>query len=555
MGCPNCKKCETTDDTDNLKNSMIEPNFDKAEQQNFETQNLKIRNWNSLKVDNEDKKNCETQNLKHLIWIAPNYDNEENQSYVQNMKELGFSNIQCFKITDDGINYIKSYKFESTKIILSGQLFIEFIRKFKVNLKDLYIIPKIAIFTEDKKKFLEYNKDDKENLDIINDSFYNYGKINDIYDDIKNFLIPKKMTYEIKSIDLNENNGIKNTIKYINNKERLRDNNIQLTFEYIDCIEKLELPLLYQSIINLTKIDNIENYNKYLYSIIDSKDEKLIELLDDLKDVPNIPIELLCKYYLRLYTMETNFYKELNIKLRNREKDNYLPFIKIIYEGLKLKVLKIASNKELYRGSKISIEEINKIKSYLNNKKPNLPGSIIYSKSYLSFTKNRKMAKFYTTNVLYILEKYDKMDYNISTHSDIEDISFYKEEEEVLFFPFSSFEIKEVNEITEDNNKIFEIKLLYLGKYLKEIRNNKNLVEMAKEIPESQFKNQILDLGLIKRENIQNTKQLFEQFKIYESILKINNENDIELTKIERKLIIIKTELDKNKEYYLKVKI
>ena len=491
-------------------------------------------------------KNCETQNLKHLIWIDPNYDSEENQGYVRNMEELGFSNIKCFKTTESGINYIKTIKFESTKIILNGRLFIEFIWKFKNNLKDLYIIPKIAIFTRKKKDFLYYNKD---NLDIINDSFYTYGKINVLYDDIKKFLISEKMIDENNLIDLNENKEIQNTLQAINNKERLGDcYENQLTFEYIDCIEKLVLPILYQSLINLTKIEKIENYNKYLYSIIYPKKKNLLELLDDINNVPNIPIELLCKYYSRLYTMETNFYKELNYNLINRKKEKYLVFIKILYEGLKLKALKIISNKELYRGSYISPEEIKKIKEYLNNKKPNLPGAIVFSKSFLFFTKDPMIANSQSKNVLYILEKYDKMEYNISTHSDIEEISFYKDEQEVLFFPFSVFEIKEINEKLKDNKIIFEIKLLYLGKYLNELMNNKNLVEIANEIPDSKFKKEILDSGLIQKENIKNTKQLFDQFKIYDEY--INNN-----LKFEGNIIIIKTELDKNKKYYLKVNI
>ena len=70
------------------------------------------------------------------------------------------------------------------------------------------------------------------------------------------------------------------------------------------------------------------------------------------------------------------------------------------------------------------------------------------------------------------------MDYNISTHCNLEDISFYKDEKEVLFFPFSSFEIKEINENITDNRKIYEIKLLYLGKYLTEIKNDKNIIEI-----------------------------------------------------------------------------
>ena len=308
--------------------------------------------------------NGEKQDLKHLVWIDPKYENEENQSYIHNMKSLGFSNIKTFANTEEGINYIKNIQFESTKIILSGWLYIEFIKQFKESMKNLCIIPKIAIFTGNKNKFLEYNKTHKDNMEILNNNFFVYGGINESYEQIKEFLMNKKINEGAQLININEDDEIKSTLGTIHNKENLTDNkNIQLTFEYIDCIEKLELPLLYQSLINLTKIDNIEKYNKYLYSNY-SKENNLIELLNDINKVSNIPIELLCKYYIRLYTMDSNFYKDINYNLRNRKKENYLPFIRVLYEGLKLTALKTASNKELYRGSKISLEEIEKIKDY-----------------------------------------------------------------------------------------------------------------------------------------------------------------------------------------------
>ena len=54
------------------------------------------------------------------------------------------------------------------------------------------------------------------------------------------------------------------------------------------------------------------------------------------------------------------------------------------------------------------------------------------------------------------------------------------------YFFSSSFEIKEIK---IGGEKGYEIKLLYLGKYLKEIENNKNIIN--KEIPESEFKKQL----------------------------------------------------------------
>ena len=58
------------------------------------------------------------------------------------------------------------------------------------------------------------------------------------------------------------------------------------------------------------------------------------------------------------------------------------------------------------------------------------------------------------SKVLFILEKDDSIGYDLSTHCDIEKLSFLPNEKEVLFLPFSSFAIKEINEINWHNDKI-----------------------------------------------------------------------------------------------------
>ena len=180
-----------------------------------------------------------------------------------------------------------------------------------------------------------------------------------------------------------------------------------------------------------------------------------------------------------------------------------------------MKALPLAKNNNLlFRGSKIEKIELKQLKNYLKNKDPNLPGAIGFSKSFLSFSKDRGRAEFFLTGenkfkstkskVLYILEKDETLGYNLSTHGDIEEISFLTYEKEVLFFPFSSFEIKNIKEIEFKKEKIFEIRLLYLGKYLKEIENDKELINKTTNLPESEFKNQIIKFGLIKPEKIEN---------------------------------------------------
>ena len=186
----------------------------------------------------------------------------------------------------------------------------------------------------------------------------------------------------------------------------------------------------------------------------------------------------------------------------------------------------LSTDNILYRGAKISKEEINKIKSYIKKKVKNLPGAIVFSKSFLSFSKSDEVAKKFlnkgsiNTNlskVLFILKKNDNERYNLSTHGDIENISYFPKEREVLFFPFSTFEIKNIKEIKINEEKVYEINLLYLGKYLNEFENNKNIIKKENQIPDSEFKKHLFEYGLVKKEKIEKitTKKLYEEFIQY----------------------------------------
>ena len=157
----------------------------------------------------------------------------------------------------------------------------------------------------------------------------------------------------------------------------------------------------------------------------------------------------------------------------------------------------------LYRGSKISFDDFNKMKKYLSNKIEGLPGAIVFARQFLTFTKDRRIAEQYLNmekidknfiKAFFILDMDINIDYDLNTHCDLESISVYPREKEVLFFPFSAFEIKELKEMSINNEKCYQIKLLYLGKYLKELNNNKKDENI---IPDSEFKNQLLEFGLL----------------------------------------------------------
>ena len=171
-----------------------------------------------------------------------------------------------------------------------------------------------------------------------------------------------------------------------------------------------------------------------------------------------------------------------------------------------------------------------------------LPSTIAFSKSFLSFSKKKEQAeKFYKSGkinqglsrVLFVLEKDDEIGYNLATHGDLREVSFYPKEQEVLFFPFSSFEIKNIKQIQIENEAGYEIKLLYLGKYLKDIENDKTLIKNAnKVISNSEFKKQLFETGLINNENNEkiNTQTLYRSFKTYEKEIKeINEKKEIKV--------------------------
>ena len=61
---------------------------------------------------------------------------------------------------------------------------------------------------------------------------------------------------------------------------------------------------------------------------------------------------------------------------------------------------------------------------------------------------------------LFILEKSGNFDDNLLSCADMEKISSYESEKEVLFFPFSSFIIKDIKEISFNDKKIYKINLI-----------------------------------------------------------------------------------------------
>ena len=273
---------------------------------NIQENNLIELNVEEPEPDVDENENVSIEyNPENVIWIDEKVDNEENTGYLKGLNTLGY-NVQCFKNADEGFELIKTIKFESTKIIISGRLYFKFIKKFIDNLNTLYVIPKIIIFTLNKERFIKSNK---ANEDLINHPFFNYGGIRVIISDVISFLKDEIVQNRVQRVRKDDNKINDNSI-LLDNRLKMKDN-AKLTFEYIDSNQKLTLPLFYNSLIESIRIDDIEKYTENLYTKYSEDSYDLKELLNPIKSLYDIPIELLCKYYTRLYTIESDFYREM----------------------------------------------------------------------------------------------------------------------------------------------------------------------------------------------------------------------------------------------------
>ena len=309
-------------------------------------------------MNTQIKPKTEHENVINIIWIDGNIQNQENIGYYNRLYETISSNCYQYKIfalkgipkLDEAIDFIKTVKFEATIIIVAGSLYYNFIDKFIDNINNIYTIPKIIIFTKNKSKL----KQNPELKKVIDNQFFNFGGIHTSFEDIKDFIL-KQIRDKIISID-NTGSPIKN--QYDDDK---------LMFEYIDKEEKLLLPMFYKVLIDSNpSYSSDQKFIKHLYNQYNNTFLK--NLLKPIIPIPtqDIPKQLLSKYYARIYTYESDFYNTLNKDLRNNEKIDdslYLPFIKTLYKGVELESLPLASNNNiLYRGTIVSIKEIEEIK-------------------------------------------------------------------------------------------------------------------------------------------------------------------------------------------------
>ena len=137
------------------------------------------------------------------------------------------------------------------------------------------------------------------------------------------------------------------------------------------------------------------------------------------------------------------------------EGELYETFIQMMYKGIEIKSFQSKFNQDLYRGSFLSIEELNnleKINYEINKRENDVPCGLVFSQTFLSFSKNQKRAEGFASNVLFKIENLNvsSIEDSMSSNADINEFSIFSSEEEVLFFPFSSFVVKKIEDYEID---------------------------------------------------------------------------------------------------------
>ena len=468
----------------------------------------------------------ESPERKRMIWIDSDVHSYSNQRFYDEYLSIKYNANRYTSIHDGIQSLFQTRQFTSVTIIISGRLYIDFYKELsstKNRLKNSIII---IVFLKRKNYFIQ-------NL-----------KLNEIFrkDDC---FCPK---YIINSfIDLK--NCLENTFK---EKE--------LIFENIENYDELILPIYFSNLITEITKTEICYFNEFIKRNY-LKSEKIQNVINQLEENKYNSKNIICDYWLYIYSLQTSFFSDMNSSLRKKKGDFYFPLLKMCYEMVKKGHLTPITNKKLYRGGKIQINEYLYIEDFLKNKNnKEFPKLIVYSRCFLSFSGNDNIADIFLKNSQKRLsdEAYDGFfiieeitDKNIArtclSNASLKEYSKYAFEDEVLVFPFSCFEITKV--LDKNNGKNYkEIHLNYLGQYSEEIikkygdnfLDNITNSELARELNDFDLLNyNFISSWIIKEE---------KKIKLYDICFFLENNEDF-VGFLDNKIKIFSIKLNEEKQF------
>ena len=385
--------------------------------------------------------------ITEVIWIDKNIFNNENQGYKKIMEEKYGLYVHEYNDVQMGIEAIKDTEtYSPIFIITSGSIYPEFYRFFKDAVTYIKNLPVQIIFTSSTQNFLEQHKNDEIGKQI--GKFYNLGGVTDLFSQVEEFIKSTKKKLR----------DYKVSCPYT--YKRAQDFRGLQTFTYLYENESLSLPSFYKDISNHEDIEYDEISTLIDFMLNNFGNDKICNLLKGMILFNDIPEPILSKFFARAYTLESAFYGIMNQNLMKKNYNIYSTYIKLLYKGIINNSYEPKTDCKLYRGTKLEKFEIKILKDILKKKKYSEEVPIIYSTSFLSFSTDDEIAKKLgerressTENNTVIIKlnalRYGYEDDIIKSNAFLNKISAFHNENEVLFFPFSSFELVNIEEFDE----------------------------------------------------------------------------------------------------------
>ena len=147
--------------------------------------------------------------------------------------------------------------------------------------------------------------------------------------------------------------------------------------------------------------DNDINFFKN-FLLVNHSENEISNLILPMLHIREIPHDIIAKYLLRAYTEQTSFCYEMNKLLMKQKGKDYQTFINIMFEGLLNKSFPTSEDEFLYRGTKMSRIEIDKIiklyEKWKEKSDKSLPSFLLYSRCFLSFSKDEDVIQDFIGN-------------------------------------------------------------------------------------------------------------------------------------------------------------
>ena len=403
--------------------------------------------------------------IQQVIWIDKSVFNEENQGYKKIMEVKYGLEVNEYNEAKKGIEAIKNAEIYSPIfIITSGSIYPEFYKFFKDAVTYIKNLPVQIIFTSSTQSFIATHKNDEIGKQI--GKFYNLGGVTDVFSQVEDFIV--RTTKKLKDYKVN----CPYTYK------RAQDFRGLQTFSYLYDRDKLSLPSFYKDVLTHNNINYQEISTLIDFMLQNFGNEKICKLLKGMILFDDIPEPILSKFFARAYTLESPFYGIMNQNLMKKNYKVYLTYIKLLYKGIINNSYEPKTNCTLYRGTKLERFEIELLKNILKNKNNSQEVPIIYSTSFLSFSTDDKISEKLSSRresspensevIIKLNPLKEEDEYKImETNASLREISYFHDESEVLFFPFSSFELVNVEEYSE----VFLITLNYSLDFKNKVRN------------------------------------------------------------------------------------